>query len=90
MEFKNEYLYRYSDDSNKSNDILDELFMLAKYDATIQTVLEYYKYDMQYSYPQLLTNLNEILMSVTKSLLDKSNSLERSLGKVMRESDKPI
>lgn len=91
MEFSREYMSYFSNDQNEKNkDILDELFIISKHDIIVKRVLEFYQHELQYSYPQLLENLNEILLSITKGLLDKSNSLERSLNKVIQQSEKPI
>jgi hypothetical protein len=88
VDFKNHYLVTFSEDKNK--DILEELYILAKHDVNIKRVLDYYKLEIRYTYPELVENLSEILMTITKSLLDQNKSLKQTLKSTIEQSEKPI
>ena len=78
------------DGNIKDKEILDELFVLSKHNIIVKNVLDYYRHGLKYPYPQMITNLNEILITITKSLVSQNKDLNDSLKAVMQQSDRPI
>jgi predicted RNase H-like HicB family nuclease len=75
---------------NKEADYLDKLFNLSKNNVIIKNVLSYYRHELGYTYPMLLENLNEILMTLTDSLLNHNEYLEETLKTAIQQSSKSI
>lgn len=71
---------------NNDTELLDELHLLARHNVHIKKVLDCYKNELDYSNTQILENLSEILMTITKALLDRNNTLERELINISLKS----
>lgn len=88
MEFKRQYMSQFPE--NKEADYLDKLSNLSKNNVIIKNVLDYYRHELGYTYPMLLKNLNEILMTLTESLLNYNDYLEETLKTTIQQSSKPM